>query len=82
MLRLLGEEVPLRARVEILNGYSAHADRSGLLEWAEAVRGTDGTLEQVWLVHGEDGPREALAAELARRGFRPHSPAPGERASL
>ncbi|HYW50645.1 MAG TPA: MBL fold metallo-hydrolase, partial [Gemmatimonadaceae bacterium] len=30
MLRIFGDEVPLRAKVEILNGYSAHADRSEL----------------------------------------------------
>ena len=79
MLRILGEEVPLRARVEVIDGYSAHADRSGLLAWTEAVRGPGGSLERVWLVHGEDGPRDALAAELSRRGFRAHSPSPGER---
>ena len=82
LLKIFGEEVPLRAQVEVLDGYSAHADRSGLLEWAEAVRGTSRTLQQVWLVHGEDGPRESLAAELAQRGFRASSPAPGERVRL
>ena len=82
MLKIFGEEVPLRAHVEVLDGYSAHADRSGLLVWAEAVRTPGGALTQVWLVHGEDGPREALAIELARRGFRPRSPAPGERIPL
>ena len=82
MLKILGDEVPLRARVEVLNGYSAHADRRGLLAWAEAVRTSHGTLERVWLVHGEDGPREALSTELTSRGFQPHSPAPGERIPL
>src|SRR6185503_5393532 len=39
MLKIFGEEVPLRARVEVLNGYSAHADRRELAAWLDAVRG-------------------------------------------
>ena len=33
VIRVLGEEVELRAKVEILNGYSAHADRTELAHW-------------------------------------------------
>ena len=29
MLRIFGDDVPLRAHVEVINGYSAHADRTG-----------------------------------------------------
>ena len=35
MLKIHGEEVPLRARVEVLEGYSAHADRAELTDVAE-----------------------------------------------
>ena len=39
-LNILGEEVSLRARVEVLNGYSAHADRRELASWlAETWKG-------------------------------------------
>src|SRR3712207_9312640 len=37
-LKIFGDEVPLRARVEVLNGYSAHADRNELAAWLGAVR--------------------------------------------
>lgn len=40
VIRVLGEEVELRAQVEILNGYSAHADRTQLASWLGAVRST------------------------------------------
>ena len=81
-LKVFGEEVPLRARVEIVNGYSAHAGRSELLAWVEEVRRQSAGLERVFLVHGEDGPRGALEDLLSTHGFRPRSPAPGERHEL
>ena len=31
-IKVFGEEVPLRAHVEVLNGYSAHADEDGLID--------------------------------------------------
>lgn len=53
--------------VHTLGGYSAHADRSGLLNWT-------GPFEQckskMLLTHGEDGPRTALRNQLKTRfGF-------------
>ena len=36
-IRVFGEDIPLRARVEILNGYSAHADRTELMRWIDGV---------------------------------------------
>ncbi len=82
VLKLLGEEVPLRARVEILNGYSAHADRGGLLAWADAVRRGSPELSGVWLVHGEPDAQDTLAAVLVEHGMKAHCPTPGTRAIL
>ena len=36
-VRLGGSEVKIKAKVEILEGWSAHADRDGLLKFAEAA---------------------------------------------
>lgn len=82
MLRILGDEVPLRARVEILNGYSAHADRTELARWLDAVRATSPRVPPVWLVHGEPAAQDAFAARLRERGYEVHTPARGDRASL
>ena len=68
-LRILGEEVPLRAHVEILNGYSAHADRGELHDWVRAVRGAGARDLPVFLVHGEAGAQDAFAARLRGDGF-------------
>lgn len=67
-VRIFGVERERRAEVVVLNGFSAHADRDDLLEYAEAVRDA-GPLRQVALVHGEEQPRDALKALLEERGF-------------
>lgn len=77
MLKVFGDEVPLRAQVEILNGYSAHADRGELQRWLDAVRATSPALADVFLVHGEPQAQDALAAQLAARGYAVQCPEPG-----
>lgn len=49
-VRILGEEVPLRARVQTINALSAHADRNGLMDWFDHVKGS---VRQAFAVHGE-----------------------------
>jgi metallo-beta-lactamase family protein len=75
-LRIHGEDIPLRAQVEVLNGYSAHADRTGLVTWLNAVRATSPALRDVFLVHGEPGPQDALATQLRSAGYRVTCPEP------
>ena len=75
VLKVFGEEVPLRARVEILLGYSAHGDRSELQQWLDAVRdggraaGAATTSPSVFLVHGEPEAQDAFAAQLRTAGY-------------
>src|SRR6476646_6783806 len=38
VLQIFGEEVALNAQVEIINGYSAHADRTELISWLGNVK--------------------------------------------
>ena len=49
MIRLYHEEVKVNARIYTINGFSAHADQSGLLEWMEDFD----HLDKVFLIHGE-----------------------------
>ena len=81
-IRVFGEEIPLRARVEVLNGYSAHADRTELAAWLDAVRSASPTLGPVHLVHGEPEAQNALAASLAAKGYDVDCPAPRAHAPL
>jgi metallo-beta-lactamase family protein len=82
VLKILGEEVELRAYVEILNGYSAHADRTELASWLDRVRKTSPNLKRVCLVHGEPGPQAALTERLAAKGYHVESPAPRAKVSV
>ena len=68
-LKIFGDEVPLRARVEVLNGYSAHADRGELVRWLATVRGAK-PAPSVYLVHGEPEAQAALRDRLVQDGYR------------
>ena len=84
-LKVFGEEIPLRARVEILNGYSAHADRTELAGWLGAVRRGGGGARRaprVWLVHGEPPAQEALAGRLREQGYQVDAPEAGTRVKV
>ena len=79
MLTIFGDEVPLRARVEVINGYSAHADRVELASWIDRVREQSAGLSNVWLVHGEPPAQDELATSLGAKGFTVGCPSPEER---
>lgn len=80
-IKVYGEEIPLRASVEVLEGYSAHADRGELHRWLNAVRGPS-RLKTVYLVHGETAAQDSLARTLRADGFDVTIPARGERHDL
>ena len=60
-VRIHGQLVPVRAQVESLGNYSAHADHSELMAWIKARLPAHGAL---FLTHGEDEERAALKAAL------------------
>ena len=82
VLKIFGDEVPLRARVEILNGYSAHADRTELSAWVDRVREQSPRLDRIWLVHGEPPAQNELATTLRAKGLTVGCPRPRERHTL
>jgi metallo-beta-lactamase family protein len=79
-VRLLGEEVAVRARIEVLEGFSAHADQRGLVAWAEAF--SRRRPRRVFLTHGEPEAAEGLAGLLRERGWHVEIPSLGDRADL
>lgn len=48
-VQLFGEEIPVRASIHTINGFSAHADRDELLSWHHRVGAA-----RTFLVHGEE----------------------------
>jgi metallo-beta-lactamase family protein len=81
ILRILGETVPLRAEVAVLNGFSAHADRNELLAYFDGL--DRNRLKRVFVVHGETAQSEALASALKDRGVKDVAiPVEGEKNEL
>ena len=79
VLKIFGEEIPLRANVEIINGYSAHADRTELGNWLATVKASSPQLSGVHLVHGEPRAQDALKTALTTRGYKVTCPEPHTR---
>jgi len=77
-VRIFGVERERRAEVVVLNGFSAHADQSDLVAYAEQCR-EQGPMRAVFMVHGEPGAQRVLAGLLDARGFpNVHAPARGD----
>src|SRR5688500_3268014 len=76
LVRIFGEETRIRAEVETIGGYSAHADRTELRAW---VKGIGAPVKRAFCVHGEAPALEAMAAILRDEGVRDvRIPAHGE----
>jgi metallo-beta-lactamase family protein len=79
-IRIHGEEVPVRARVEDLGGFSGHADAGEILRW---LSGAARPPQTVFLTHGEPVAATALAERLQReRGLAARVPRLGEIAAI
>ncbi len=67
-VRIFGDLHEVRAQIERIDGYSAHADRAELLEWANHFDRKQ--LKQVFLVHGEEEGYTSLKSGLEQMGFK------------
>lgn len=68
VVKIFGEEYQLNATVETINGFSAHADRAGLLDYARQLNA--GQIKKAFVVHGEESSSLALADGLQNQGLR------------
>lgn len=57
---LYGETLPVRAHITKLEAFSSHADEPLLLTWLKHIQG----VKKVFLTHGEDPQRTALAQQI------------------
>lgn len=60
-VKLFGEEIGVNARVEYIEAFSGHADKTGLLNF---VRSFSKKPTQIYLVHGEEDAQLSLADEI------------------
>ena len=71
-IRLLGEELAVRARVFTINGFSAHAGQSQILRWLSGFYNPE---MKIFLVHGEYESQLALAEKIREQlGYEVHIP--------
>ena len=63
-VRIFGDWYPVAARIETIEGFSAHADREELIGWFDALGAAPG---QTFIVHGEEDASLSLAQGLADR---------------
>ena len=79
-VKLFGESIEVRARIETLRGISGHADMNGLLHWLEGFRTTP---KGVFVVHGEDTVTEEFAHTVEEKfGCPAFAPFPGGQVDL
>ena len=66
-VKLDGKRYPIRAKVQTLSGYSAHADQNNLVNFVRRMRRPP---KEVVLVHGESPAKRALARKLRALGVK------------
>ena len=81
LVRIFGEQIPVRARIATVGGLSAHADQTALLDWLGGFRQPPG---RCFVVHGEAAASAAFSAAIkAHHGWpEVRSPLPGEFVTL
>jgi metallo-beta-lactamase family protein len=63
-IKMLGELIPVRAKVKLLDGFSAHADQGEILRWLGTFAKAPKT---TYVVHGEPAGASALADTIRER---------------
>jgi len=73
--KILGKEYPLKAHVEAMNGFSAHADQSELLKF---LKESNLNVKKIAVVHGEESQSISFAEKLQEGGYKAFVPRAGE----
>jgi metallo-beta-lactamase family protein len=72
-VKIHGEWVPVAATIERIDSMSAHADAGEIIRW---LKGFTRPPQRTFIVHGEPGPQDALAARIrSELGWDTHTPA-------
>ncbi len=75
MMRFMNKEYPLKARVESLEGFSAHADKNEMLRF---LKESNLRVRHIALVHGEEEQMRAFGKTLENAGYKVFVPRAGE----
>jgi metallo-beta-lactamase family protein len=64
-VKILGQWIPVRCRIEKIGGFSAHADWQEILNWLEGLQSA--APRRTFLTHGEPEAAEAMAAHIVEK---------------
>jgi metallo-beta-lactamase family protein len=79
-VKILGQRIPVRCRLEKIGGFSAHADWKEVIRWLE---GLPAGPRRTFLTHGEPAAATAMGARIQERfGWTVTVPTYGERFEL
>ena len=67
-VRIFGDEYKVKAKVVVLNSFSAHADKNELMTYFRQFDKSQ--LEQIYLVHGDYDQQQAFQKSLSENGFK------------
>jgi len=62
-VEILDKIIPIKAKIEHINGYSSHADQKDLINWLSNTIGPNSSKrpEKIFVCHGEEKPANILA---------------------
>ena len=69
VVSIFGEDHQVRAHLERIDAYSGHADYQELIRYLSCQKGNR-RLKKIFIVHGEEGVRQAYAKHLSEAGFK------------
>ncbi|MCK5107415.1 MAG: MBL fold metallo-hydrolase [Nanoarchaeota archaeon] len=65
-VKMMGIQLAVEAKIEKIDGFSAHADKNELLRWMESFEVRP---KKVFIVHGEEESQIAFKKVLQKKGF-------------
>ena len=63
-LYIMGEEVTVNAEIRAIEGYSAHADQTQIMDWIDSMSDTHHRPQKVFITHGEPIASQTLAQKI------------------
>ncbi len=62
-VKIYHEDIRIQASLHTINGFSAHADQNGIIEWVKNIK----DLERIFLIHGEEDKQEILKEVMGEK---------------
>jgi metallo-beta-lactamase family protein len=78
-INILGKELKVKAKIESIEGFSAHADKIDLQNW---LKNFSPKPKKVFITHGDFSQQKALSKTLTEKGYESYIPGLNEKIEL